>query len=39
VTFVVDLATGGVSLIRSESTSLSTEVQISQPGPTLSAVA
>jgi hypothetical protein len=39
VTFVVDFATGGISLTRSESTSLSTEVQISQPGSTLSAVA
>jgi len=37
VTFVVDFSTGGISMARSESTSVSTAVQISQPGSAFSA--
>jgi len=39
VTFVVDFSTGGISMLRSESTSVSTAVQISQPGSAFSATA
>jgi hypothetical protein len=39
VTFVVDFNTGGLSILRSESTSVATSVQINRPGSTYSAVA
>jgi hypothetical protein len=39
VTFVVDFSTGAISLAKSESTSVSTTVQIGTPGSTFSAVA
>jgi hypothetical protein len=39
VTFVVDFSTGGISMLRSESTSVSTAVQITQPGSAFSATA
>jgi hypothetical protein len=39
VTFVVDFSTGGISMLRSESTSVSTAVQIRQPGSAFSAPA
>jgi len=39
LTFVVDFSTGGISMTRSEATSVSTIVQISQPGSAFSAVA
>lgn len=37
VTFVVDFSTGGISMLRSESTSVSTVVQINKPGSVFSA--
>jgi hypothetical protein len=37
VTFVVDFSTGGISMLRSESTSVSTTVQINKPGSAFSA--
>jgi hypothetical protein len=36
VTFVVDFSTGGISMLRSESTSVSTVVQIDKPGSVFS---
>jgi hypothetical protein len=39
VTFVVDFSTGGISMLRSESTSVSTVVQINKPGSVFSATA
>ena len=39
VTFVVDFSTGGISMLRSESTSVSTAVQINKPGSAFSATA
>jgi len=39
VTFVVDFSTGAISLAKSESTSVSTTVQIGAPGSTLSTLA
>jgi hypothetical protein len=39
VTFVVDFSTGAISLAKSESTSVSTTVQIGTPGSTVSALA
>jgi hypothetical protein len=39
VTFVVDFDTGGLSIVRSDSTSVSTTVQINRPGSAYSALA
>jgi hypothetical protein len=39
VTFAIDFQTGSISMMQSESLSVSTAVQISQPGSNFSAVA